>query len=103
MRLIKSSKNIKSGRKHSLDSRLAVCILAPFAMSTRQENATNDQRPDRAYSPGRFRPLLPAHGSVWPQNGFWNAILTTTILGVSLNLLRVLSVLVITSGCGPPT
>ncbi len=101
MRLIKSNKRIKSGGKSNLDKRLAVCILAPFAMSTRQENATNDQRPDRAYSPGRFRPLLPAHGSVWPRNGFWNAILTTTILGVSLNL--VLSVLVITSGCGPPT
>lgn len=102
MRLIKSNKKTKSGRKSNLDKRLAVCILAPFAMSTGQENATNDQRPDRAHSPGRFRPLLPAHGSVWPRNGFWNAILTT-ILGVSLNLVHVLSVLVITSGCGPPT
>ncbi len=101
MRLIKSNKKIKSGRKRNLDKRLAVCMLAPFAMSTRQENATNDQRPATGSSP-LARPFPPAHGSVWPQNGFWNAILTT-ILGVSLNLLRVLSVLVITSGCGPPT
>lgn len=101
MRLIKSNKRIKSGGKSNLDKRLAVCILAPFAMSTRQENATNDQRPATGSSP-LARPFPPAHGSVWPRNGFWNAILTT-ILGVSLNLLRVLSVLVITSGCGPPT
>ena len=100
MRLIKSNKRIKSGGKSNLDKRLAVCILAPFAMSTRQENATNDQRPATGSSP-LARPFPPAHGSVWPRNGFWNAILTTTILGVSLNL--VLSVLVITSGCGPPT
>lgn len=100
MRLIKSNKRIKSGGKSNLDKRLAVCILAPFAMSTRQENATNNQRPATGSSP-LARPFPPAHGSVWPQNGFWNAILTTTILGVSLNL--VLSVLVITSGCGPPT
>ena len=102
MRLIKSNKKIKSGGKSNLDKRLAVCILAPLAMSTRQENATNDQRPANGSSP-LARPFPPAHGSVWPRNGFWNAILTTIILGVSLNLVRVLSVLVITSGCGPPT
>ena len=101
MRLIKSNKEIKSGRKSNLDKRSAVYILAPFAMSTRQENATNDQRPAAGSNP-LARPLPPAHGSVWPRNGFWNAILTTIILGVSLNLLQVLSVLVITSGCGPP-
>lgn len=102
MRLVKSNKEIKSGEKSNLDKRSALCILAPLAMSTRQENAANDQQPATGSSP-LARPFPPAHGSVGPRNGFWNAILTTTILGVSLNLVHVLSVLVITSGCGPPT